>query len=58
MTERGSEETDEGRGRMAETKKDRRHLSSGSGSTGGGHTGTAKKLVEKGKSRTVGISSI
>jgi len=58
MTERGSEETDEGRGRMVETKKDRRHFPSGSRSTGGGHTGTAKKLVEEGKSRTVGISSI
>jgi len=43
---------------MAETKKDRRCLPSGSGLTGGGHTGMAKKLVEEGKSRTIGVSSI
>ena len=46
MTERGSRETDEGRERTAETKRGRRHLPSGSGSTGSGHTGVEMNLID------------
>ena len=58
MTERGSRETDKGRGRTAETKRGRWRLLPGSGSIGGSYIGVAKKLVEEGKSRTVGVSSV
>jgi len=46
MTERGSRERDEGRERTAETKRGRRHLPSGSGSTGSGHTGVEMNLID------------
>jgi len=57
-TERGSGETDKGRGETAETKKGGQHLLSGSGLTGGGRTGAEKKLVKEDKSGTIGISSV
>jgi len=56
-TERGSRETDEGRGGTAEAKRGGRRLPSGSGSTSGGRTGAAKKLVEEDESGTIGVSS-
>jgi len=58
MLKKGSGETDEGRGGTAETKRGRQHLPSGSRSTGGGHTGAEKKLVEEDESGTVGISFV
>jgi len=57
-TERGSGETDEGRGGTAETKRGRRHLLSGSGSTGNSCTGAVKKLVEEDESGIIGVSSV
>ena len=57
-TERGSGETDEGRGGTAEIKRGRQRLPSESGSTGGGRTGVEKKLVKEDKSGTIGVSSV
>jgi len=57
-TERGSGETDEDRGGTAVTKGGGRHLSSGSGSTGGGRTDATKELVEEDESGTIGVSSV
>jgi len=57
-TERGSGETDEGRGGTTEAKKGGQRLPSGSGSTGGGSTSTAKELVEGNESGTSGVSPV
>ena len=57
-TERGSEETDKGRGGMAETKRGGRCLLSGNGLTGSGRTGVEKKLAEESNSGTISVSSI
>jgi len=58
MTEGGSGETDEGRGRTEEAKRGRRRLSSGSRLTGGGCTSAKKKLVEENESGTSGVPSV
>jgi len=58
MTKRESREAEEGRGGTPETKRGGQRFLSGSGSTGGSRTGTAKKLVEENESGTIGISSI
>jgi len=58
MTERGSEETDEGRGGTAETKRGRQCLLLGSRSIGGSRTGAEKKLVKEDESGTIGIFSV
>jgi len=57
-TKEENRETDEGRGEIAEAKKDRRCLLSESGSTGSSCAGAVKELVEKGESETIGVSSI
>jgi len=58
MTERGSRETDEGRGGTTATKGGGRRLPSGSGSTGGSRTDATKELVEEDESGTIGVSSV
>jgi len=58
MTERGSGETDEGKGGTTDTKRGRRCLLSGSRLTGGGRTDATKELVEEDESGTIGVSSI
>jgi len=56
-TEGGSGETNEGRGGTMEAKRERQRFLSGSGSTGGSHTGVEEELVKTNESGTSGISS-